>query len=199
MTKMPYASKWQSMLTGFYDVLTTERLISNTQVYYEQFLSQHADDEYQHQRELLNNRILPGLAIYKALRDENDSQEKVLDEVETLFRGVFLKKMITGIRLLNYLPDPFPIIKPVLKRMTTDEYLPGSQEIITDSPDCFAINIYRCFIFDILTGHNTPELTRLYCATDDWLAEATPKVRWERTKTLGRGNDCCDFCWHRVK
>jgi hypothetical protein len=199
MTKMPYASQWQQILIKFYDAPTSKRLIDQACVYYEQFLVQHASDEYQHQRGLLNNRILPGLSIYKALRAENDSQEKVLGEVETLFRGVFLKKMITGIRVLNYLPDPFPVVKPALKRMTIEEYLPGSQEIIADSPDCFAINIYRCFIFDILTRHNAPELTRLYCATDDWLAEAMPKVRWERTKTLGRGNDRCDFCWRRVK
>ena len=187
------------MLTEFYAVPTSERLVAKAQAYYEQFLAQHADDEYQHQRDLLNGRILPGLSIYKALRDENDSQEKVLAEVETLFRGVFLKKMIAGVRLLNHLPDPFPIVKPVLKRMTIEAYLPGSQEIITDSADCFAINIYRCFIFDILTQHNAPELTRLYCATDDWLAEAMPKISWERTKTLGCGHDCCDFRWCRVK
>jgi hypothetical protein len=199
MMSMPYASKWQQILTKFYDAPTSKRLIATAQVYYEQFCSQHAGDEYQNNRTFLNNRILPGLSIYKALRDENDSQEKVLGEVETLFRSVFLTKMLKGIRLLNYLPDPFPVIKPVLKMMTADEYLPGSQEIIMDSPDCFAINIYRCFIFDILTLHNTPELTRLYCNTDDWLAEAMPKVSWERTKTLGRGNDSCDFRWCRIK
>jgi hypothetical protein len=199
MKTMPYASKWQQMLTGFYDAPTSERLIAQAQADYAQFAKQHASDEYQRQQALLNGRILPGLSIYKALRDNNASQEKALAEVETLFRGVFMRRMLQGIRLLNYLPDPFPIVKPALKRMTIEEYLPGSQEIIADSPDCFAVNIYRCYIFDILTRHNAPELTRLYCNTDDWLSEAMPKVRWERTKTLGRGDECCDFRWCRSK
>lgn len=81
--------------------------------------------------------------------------------------------------------------------MARDEYLPGSQEIIEDSPDCFAFNVYRCFILDVLAEYDAAELTALYCKTDDWLAESLPGIRWERTRTLGRGDDCCDFRWCR--
>jgi hypothetical protein len=104
-----------------------------------------------------------------------------------------------GIHVLNYFPDPFPIVKPVLKMMTKDEYLPGSQEIVEDSADCYAVNIYRCFILDTLAKHDARELTACFCNTDDWLAEALPKIGWERTQTLGRGGDCCDFRWRRIK
>jgi predicted ArsR family transcriptional regulator len=43
-----------------------------------------------------------------------------------------------------------------------------------------------------------PELTPLYCQMDDLLFEALPpEIRWERTKTLGRGDEICDFRWTR--
>ena len=104
-----------------------------------------------------------------------------------------------GIRALNYLPNPFFIVRPVLKMMARDEYLPGAQEIVEDSADCFALNVYRCFILDTLVKHNAKELTAIYCNTDDWLADVLPKISWERTKTLARGGDCCDFRWCCVK
>lgn len=77
--------------------------------------------------------------------------------------------------------------------MTKNQYLPGAQDIVEDSANCYALNVYRCFILDTLAGHNAKELTAVFCNTDDWLAEALPEICWEQTKTLGRGGDCCGF------
>jgi hypothetical protein len=137
-------------------------------------------------------------AIYKALLEQSDDRQKALAEVDILFRAAFFPAMMRGIRVLNYLPDPFPIVRPVLKMMTRDEYLPGAQEIVEDGADCFALNVYRCLILDTLAEHHAQELTASFCSTDDWLAELMPKISWERTKTLGRGGDCCDFRWCRI-
>lgn len=199
MIRMPYAGQWQRILTEFYDESTPKRLVSKARGYYEEFRLQYSSSSYSKQRAVLNSRILPGLSIYKALCDEDHDREKILGEVEVLFRRTFFTVQFQGLRLLKYLPDPFPIIKPALKLMTADEYMPGSQEIITDNADCYAITIYRCFIFDVLASHNAQEMTAIYCKTDDWLAEALPRVGWERTKTIGRGDDCCDFRWCRIK
>ena len=196
MTIMPYSRKWQTSLAGFHDPQTALKLISRAQTYYEQFTIQHANEKDRDNRARLRNLILPGLSIYKALSEENEDQKKVLGEVEVLFRAAFFTKRLQGIRLLRFLPNPFPMIKPALKLMTAKEYMPGSQEIVADDRYCFAINIYRCYILDILNIHNARELTPIFCKTDDWLAEALPKIYWGRTKTLGLGNDCCDFRWY---
>jgi hypothetical protein len=133
------------------------------------------------------------------LLEGNKDQQKALAEVNDLFRAAFFTRRMQGIRVLNHLSDPFPIVKPMLKMMTMNEYMPGAQEIVEDSADCFALNVYRCFIFDTLAKHDAKVLTTLYCNTDDWLAEVLPKISCERTKTLGRGGDCCDFRWCRSK
>jgi hypothetical protein len=198
MTIMPHSKKWQRLLVNFYGSTTASSLVSKALTYYEQFSFQHAAEPNRNNRMILNKQILPGLSIYKALRDENDDQEKVLVEIEALFRQTFFTDRLQGIRLLNYFPNPFGIARFALKQMTAAKYIPGSQEVIVDNAECFAINVYRCFIFDILKIHNTPELTPLYCKTDDWLADALPTVSLERTKTLGRGDDCCDFRWCRI-
>jgi hypothetical protein len=199
MKKMPYANKWQQILTEFYDTSRSKNLVSKAQAYYGMLHSHYANSKYSDHQATLNSRILPGLSIYRTLCDENHDQGKVLNEVEILFKRTFFTNRLQGMRLLNFLPDPFPIIKPVLRLMISTEYLPGAQEIIVDDNDCFAINTYRCLILDVLTENNAKELTALYCKTDDWLAQELPRISWERTKTLGRGDDCCDFRWCRIQ
>jgi hypothetical protein len=51
----------------------------------------------------------------------------------------------------------------------------------------------------MFTAYGAPELTPLYCQGDDSLFEGLPaSITWERTKTLGRVDDCCDFRWCRA-
>jgi hypothetical protein len=196
---MPYSKKWQTILSGPYGSPGSTVILARAQTYYDGFCLQYAAEKDRINRTNLKRCILPGISIYKALLDEIDDRQKVLGDVEVLFRAVFFTTLLQNIRVLDHLKNPFFIVRPVLKSMLKKEYLPGSQEIIEDGPDCFAVNIYRCLIFDTLAQHNANELTVLYCKTDDWLAEALPKINWERTKTLGRGNDCCDFCWCRIR
>jgi hypothetical protein len=196
---MPHSSLWQRSLSGRHGAEKANALIARTQVFYKEFLSQHSGESNRANRATLKSRLLPGLSIYRALLEEGRDQQQVLAEVDALFRAVFFKRMVQGIRVLNYFPDPFPIVKPVLKMMTRENYLPGSQEIVEDSSDCYAMNVYRCYILDTLTKHGAQELTAVFCNTDDWLTEVLPKIGWERTKTLGRGGDCCNFRWRRIR
>jgi hypothetical protein len=135
--------------------------------------------------------------VYRALFNLTPDTTSRLAIVEKLFRADFFREMSIGISLLNYLPDPFPLIRPVLRLMTRQQYLPGSQIVVEDSPNCFAIDTNQCFILDVLTALNARELTVLFCNTDDWLSEALPRIHWLRTTTLARGGKKCDFRWCR--
>ena len=199
MAKMPHSEKWRQSLSVMYNDQKAKDLVSRANFLYAYYCARHFAEISRANEISFKTRVLPGLSIYKALLEENDDREKVLDEVENLFRAAFFTEMTQGIRLLNYLPNPFFVVRPVLKMMTRDEYVPGAQEIVEDTTHCFAMNVYRCFILDTLTKLEAKELTALFCNTDDWLSEALPKVSWERTKTLGRGDDCCDFRWCRAR
>jgi len=139
----------------------------------------------------------PSLSLYKAffelLPDSTDRQ----NIMEKIFKVDFFGGMNLGICLVNNLRDPFPLIRPVLRIMTRQQYLPDSQILVEDSPECFAIDTQHCFILDVLTALNARELTVLYCMTDDWLSETLSKVHWLRTKTLAQGHEKCDFRWCR--
>ena len=196
---MNYARKWEKWLARRYGTQEARRLIFEAESVYEKAWAEDVRQWGRGNQKSLRLRILPVLSIYKVLLEEGGDPEKVLEEVEELIRVSFFTSMLQGIRMLNLLPNPFPIIRPSLRWMTMEDYLPGSQEVVEDSRDCFALNVYRCFTLDTLTAHGAPELTTLFCNTDDWLSEAMPKVSWERTKTLGRGDEVCDFRWCRRK
>jgi hypothetical protein len=50
-----------------------------------------------------------------------------------------------------------------------------------------------------MMAYGAPELMPHICAFDDWMFETLPpSIAWERTTTLGRGGNRCDFCWGRV-
>jgi hypothetical protein len=199
MPGMPHSRIWQSRLVGGYGDQRARAIVSRAQAYYVEFSARQKAERDRSNRSVLKTRLLPGLSIYKALLEESADRQKVLQQVDALFRAAFFTKRMQGIRILNLFPDPFPIVIPVLKRMTRKEYLPGSQEIIRDDADGYALNVYRCFILDTLAQYHAEELTACFCNTDDWLAELLPKIGWSRTQTLGRGGECCDFCWHRVR
>ena len=47
----------------------------------------------------------------------------------------------------------------------------------------------------VRTAGDCPELCRCFCDSDDISYTGLhPKLIWERSMTLGRGNDRCDFC-----
>jgi hypothetical protein len=199
MTQMPHSRTWQQVLSSLYDERTARMLVARAAVLHTCYWLEDANGVQRSDRQTLRTRVLPGLAIYMALLEINEDRDKVLSQMEELFKAAFFTTQLRGIRLLNSFPDPFPIVRPVLRSMPRTAYLPGSQEIMEDTRDCFAISVYRCFILDVLTRHQAAELTPLFCLTDDWLSEAMPKIGWERTNTLGRGGDCCDFRWYRKK
>jgi len=197
LRQIPNKRAWKKGLAELFDDQKANRIISRAQSIYLEYCGSCAREAGRANRNALMARILPALSLYHVLLAEGMDQEEALSHLDCLFRRVFFTKRMQGIRVLNHLPNPFTIVRPLMKWMIKDDYLPGSQEIVEDNVDCLAVKVYHCFIFDALTTYGAKELTPLFCNTDDWLAAELPSINWERTKTLGRGGDYCDFRWSR--
>jgi hypothetical protein len=196
---MPLSRRWSTLLADTLGKPSAKEIVRSARLEYEHLLAAGSPIPIKVHtlRNNLKTRIFPGLAIYRALIPSTPDVSSRLAIVESLFRADYFGGMSHGIRLMNNLPDPFPLIRPVLRMMTSQPYLPGSQVLVEDSPDCFAIDTHRCFILDVLTALEAREMTAIFCKTDDWLSEELPKVHWLRTKTLAQGDEKCDFRWCR--
>ncbi len=148
----------------------------------------------------LQRVMLPGLALYQAVLDAGDDREAALAEMEHV-----MAETVTGLRglmaLLRRLPRPFAIfrrVEPWVVRLGFPEE-GWEMERVESSEDCVAFNVNRCFYLDTLTSYGAPELTRVFCDGDDvYFPALAPAITWERTTTLGRGGDRCDFRWRRA-
>ncbi|MFQ7202889.1 L-2-amino-thiazoline-4-carboxylic acid hydrolase [Waltera sp.] len=57
------------------------------------------------------------------------------------------------------------------------------------------VDMMKCPYHDTCTEYGCQELCRCFCDSDDISYTGLhPKLIWERSMTLGRGNDRCDFC-----
>ena len=61
------------------------------------------------------------------------------------------------------------------------------------------IDMTQCPYHDACVRYGCQELCPSFYDSDDITYDGLhPKLCWHRTKTLGRGDECCDFCLKRT-
>jgi len=67
-----------------------------------------------------------------------------------------------------------------------------------EAAEQYGIDVNR--YHDTCVAYGCPELCCCFCDSDDISYTGLhPKLIWHRTKTLGRGDDRCDFCMKIMK
>ena len=144
----------------------------------------------------LENQILPGIAAYETLQTvmpKDEALETIHSYVEQKARRqkkLFLRLMrIPG--LYKKVPGIFSEQTPKLFGVTAGF---ASRDIQTTG-GVWRIDMTKCPYHDASVHYGCPELCHCFCDSDDITYDSLhPKLYWHRTKTLGRGGDCCDFC-----
>ena len=62
----------------------------------------------------------------------------------------------------------------------------------------YRMDITSCPYCRTFTELGCPELTKIFCENDERIYGRLPGLRFERTGTLGKGAERCDFCLRRV-
>lgn len=197
--RMPYVALWRRLLAEKRGEAEAARLIARAQSRYGKLYAERPRPANRALRFHVERSILPGLALYQTLLEEGDDRQAALAEMESL-----LIPSLAGFRwlmpLLGRLPDPFAAFRRIVPAVVRFGFPPEGWEIepVEDSDDCIAFDIRRCIYLDTLTSYGAPELTPVYCAGDDKVFEMLPpSITWERTMTLGRGHEQCNFRWCR--
>ncbi len=141
-------------------------------------------------------RIYPAIAVYEALREDGMEQEKAVWYIREYFQrfaAVFaphLQRMIRVFGLAKRMPGIF--MKVVLKGFGPEA---GFRYEFPEAGKTEArVNVLRCPYYETCKRYGCPEITRAFCDGDDaGYGNLHPQLVWGRTKTIGRGGDCCDF------
>lgn len=200
--RMPNLKVWRRALIDRHGEVQGAILAARVQARYEALYGERPSFTHPMLRWHLGQNILPGLALYQVLRKDSSDRDAALAETGSLLAiGATPRALRRVMRLLAYLPQPFALFRQILKLSLLAYPRQGwAIEQGEQGTSSFAFTVSRCFYLDILTAYGAPELTPLYCQLDDLAyADVSPSIRWERTKTLGRGDDRCDFRWSRAE
>jgi len=162
---------------------------------YEELLEENKDDS-KPLRAHTFKRIYPSIAVYEALRAEGVDTEKAVWYIREYFQRFsaktvpHLQRVIKLFGLAEKIPKLF--MKLSVKNFGTDagfEY---------DFPESTAnearFNIVKCPYMETCKRYGCPEITTAFCDGDDaGYGNMHPNLIWGRTKTIGRGDECCNF------
>ena len=152
-----------------------------------QSLRQENTDATKEKQRQLEGQILPGIAAYETLQTVHGYVEQHAQN----FRRTLTK--------LLRLPGLYRLVPGIFASMTKKHFGQSAgfaaKEYQT-SGGVWRIDMTRCPYHDTCVKYGCPELCRCFCDSDDVSYENLhPQLVWHRTKTLGRGGDCCDFCF----
>jgi hypothetical protein len=198
--RMPYLDVGQEVLAETRGPVQATLLAARVQARYDELYARRLRFEQPALRQHYEVGILPSLAFYQTLREERD-QEAALEEMDRIIPALVERSGRRRLaQILGAMPDSFAVLRIVNRWVMKVRYPPEGWrfEWVEDSNQCIAYDARECFYLNVLTACGAPELTAHLCAIDDLLYNNLPGISWERTKTLGRGDDRCDFRFCRV-
>ena len=147
----------------------------------------------------LENKIFPAAAIYLTLKEKTGQQEAYQIMEESTYRtaeniGKKLAKLmrVPGMRSLFMKAwDP-------LTRKLFGEKSGFRNVFYPKTKNEYRMDVVSCPYFHYFSELGCPELTAISCGSDDRVYGNLPGIRFERTTTLGRGGERCDFCIRKV-
>ena len=128
----------------------------------------------------LQLKLFPTLAYYKALRGEGINQNEALEYVRNeTHKAANVQK--EEMKKLGSMPFAYTIYRLGVKKH-------------------MHFNLHNCIYWELTKMYDCPELCCVYCENDDIsFSGLLPKIRFERTGTLGNGSPYCDFHFLKVR
>ena len=140
-------------------------------------------------------RIYPCIAFYKAV-SECAAPDKAYAIIDEFFEK---ESIITSKKLqkLCRVPFVYKLVPRVMASIIRRYFgIPSGFEMLTHETkrNVCHIDMIKCPYFSVCSEQGCPELTTVFCNSDDIAyGNMHDKLLWERKKTLGRGDDRCDF------
>ncbi len=146
-----------------------------------------------------DSRILPSAAIYLTLKDVIGQARayKVIEDAAVQICAGLEKKL----QKLMKLPGMQSLFIKAWDPMTRKMFGAGNgfQNVFYPKKRGeYRMDVTACPYCRTFTELGCPELTRIFCDNDERMYGNLPGLKFERTGTLGKGAERCDFCLRKV-
>ena len=146
-----------------------------------------------------DSRILPSAAIYLVIKDEIGQARayKVIEDAAVQICAGLEKKL----QKLMKLPGMQSLFIKAWDPMTRKMFGAGNgfQNVFYPKKRGeYRMDVTACPYCRTFTELGCPELTRIFCDNDERMYGNLPGLKFERTGTLGKGAERCDFCLKKV-
>lgn len=143
----------------------------------------------------LHRSILPCLAMYKALLNSGLARDAAYTRMQTYMLDHSAARSHSMMAKMELIPGFYTLYSSIFLRVVRTSDLWESRQ--AREGDYFDVTIRKCLWHTACAEYGCPELCRLFCDSDDVTYGGLKKLGFTRTKTLGHGDDCCDFHFFR--
>lgn len=162
---------------------------------YDGYCREHSDDPPM-VKQHTEGMIYGGAALYQALLEKGLSPEEALAQTDQIFQD-FAQEAAEKLRSLLKFPRLYRRVPWLFQTMVRKKYNQASgfqMNFYHMERNRVKFDVTACPYFVVCQSLGVPELTTIFCNTDDCCyGNMHPKLKWNRTTTIGRGGDVCDF------
>jgi len=139
-------------------------------------------------------RIFPAAAVYLTVKERLGSEiaYKVIEDAAVSICAALQPKLVKIMRVPGMAGLFVKIWDPMTKKIFGAAC--GFQNVFYPKKKGeYKMDIIACPYFRFFSELGCPELTKIYCENDERLYGNLPGLKFERSGTLGKGAERCDF------
>lgn len=152
-------------------------------------------DKSDNQKQTLIQTILPRIALYKAILQDDLLGENVYEYMRKYMIDKVAKQKHLSMIKMERVPCFYFLYSNIFLRVVRKTDLWKSEQ--KHGKNYFDVTMKKCLWHTACIENNCEKLCPLFCDVDDVTYGGLKKIGFTRTKTLGYGGDCCDFHFYK--
>ena len=144
---------------------------------------------------MLVQTILPRIALYKAILKEGISDEMVYKHMQKYMIDIVARQKHLSTVKMEKVPGFYFLYSNIFLRIvrTSDLW----ESVQKCGKNYFDVTMKKCLWHTACVENDCEKLCYLFCDVDNVTYGGLNKIGFSRTKTLGYGEDCCDFHFYK--
>ena len=158
-------------------------------------LIKNIKDKSKNQKKTLIQTILPRIALYKAMLENELSDEEVYKHMQKYMMDIVAKQKHLSMIKMEKVPCFYFLYSNIFLKVVRKTDLWESTQ--NKEKNSFDVTMKKCLWHTACVENDCAKLCHLFCDVDNVTYGGLEKLGFSRTKTLGYGEDCCDFHFYK--